>query len=131
MVRALAGFGELKWIYRLMLARASSSVGAVARMRQNKCPPRRRPACPAAGRRRFFLDTTTFELQRDVVAVPMEPQAFDVIAYGVWYRDGVGSKQELLDQVWVIGSSANRQQRRRQHEHHVILQVRKLVARRC
>jgi len=48
----------------------------------------------------FDLDTTTFELRRDGVPVPMEPQAFDVLAYLVRHRDRVVRKSELLDAVW-------------------------------
>ncbi|HEV7650420.1 MAG TPA: winged helix-turn-helix domain-containing protein [Actinophytocola sp.] len=48
----------------------------------------------------FDLDTTTFELRRDGVRVPMEPQVFDVLAYLVRHRDRVVHKTELLDVVW-------------------------------
>jgi predicted ATPase/DNA-binding winged helix-turn-helix (wHTH) protein len=48
----------------------------------------------------FDLDTTTFELRRDGVPVPMEPKVFDVLAYLVRHRDRVVQKTELLDAVW-------------------------------
>ncbi len=48
----------------------------------------------------FDLDTTTFELRRDGVPVPMEPQVFDLLAYLVRHRDRVVHKTELLDAVW-------------------------------
>jgi DNA-binding response OmpR family regulator len=48
----------------------------------------------------FVLDTTTFELRRDGVPVPMEPKVFDVLAYLVRHRDRVMRKTELLDAVW-------------------------------
>jgi DNA-binding winged helix-turn-helix (wHTH) protein/pimeloyl-ACP methyl ester carboxylesterase len=48
----------------------------------------------------FELDLSAFELRVGDVAVPMEPQAFDVLAYLVSNRDRVVSKQELMDQVW-------------------------------
>ena len=48
----------------------------------------------------FDLDTSTFELRRDGVPVPMEPQVFDVLAYLVRHRDRVVQKTELLDAVW-------------------------------
>lgn len=44
----------------------------------------------------FDLDTTTFELCRGGVPVPMEPQVFDVLAYLVRHRDRVVQKAELL-----------------------------------
>jgi pimeloyl-ACP methyl ester carboxylesterase len=46
------------------------------------------------------LDLRLFELRRDGTAVPMEPQAFDVLAYLVAHRDRVVSKEELMDAVW-------------------------------
>ena len=47
-----------------------------------------------------MLDPVLFELRRDGRRVPMEPQAFDVLAYLVSHRDRVVSKEELMDAVW-------------------------------
>jgi DNA-binding winged helix-turn-helix (wHTH) protein len=46
------------------------------------------------------LDTAQFELRRVGRAVPLEPQAFDVLTYLVSHRDRVVSKEELMDAVW-------------------------------
>lgn len=46
------------------------------------------------------LDTALFELRRRGQAVPLEPQAFDVLAYLVAHRDRVVPKEELMDAVW-------------------------------
>jgi pimeloyl-ACP methyl ester carboxylesterase/DNA-binding winged helix-turn-helix (wHTH) protein len=46
------------------------------------------------------LDTALFELRRGGQAVPLEPQAFDVLAYLVAHRDRVVPKEELMDAVW-------------------------------
>lgn len=46
------------------------------------------------------LDTARFELRRAGVRVPMEPQAFSVLAYLVAHRDRVVGKEELMDRVW-------------------------------
>ena len=46
------------------------------------------------------LDLARFELRRGGVRVPMEPQAFSVLAYLVEHRERVVSKEELMDQVW-------------------------------
>jgi pimeloyl-ACP methyl ester carboxylesterase len=46
------------------------------------------------------LDTTRFELRLDGAVVPMEPQAFDVLAYLVSHRDRLVPKEELMDAVW-------------------------------
>jgi DNA-binding response OmpR family regulator len=43
------------------------------------------------------LDTALFELRRGGQAVPLEPQAFDVLAYLVAHRDRVVPKEELMD----------------------------------
>jgi DNA-binding winged helix-turn-helix (wHTH) protein/tetratricopeptide (TPR) repeat protein len=48
----------------------------------------------------FELDTDLFELRRDGLPVPMEPQVFSVLAYLVEHRDHVVTKNELLDNVW-------------------------------
>lgn len=46
------------------------------------------------------LDETLFELHKDGHAVPLEPQAFDVLVHLVEHRDRVVTKQELMDAVW-------------------------------
>ena len=46
------------------------------------------------------LDTALFEVRRGGVAVALEPQAFDVLAYLVAHRDRVVPKEELMDAVW-------------------------------
>jgi DNA-binding winged helix-turn-helix (wHTH) protein len=46
------------------------------------------------------LDETLFELRRDGHAVPLEPQAFDVLVHLVRHRDRVVAKEELMDAVW-------------------------------
>ena len=46
------------------------------------------------------LDETLFELRRDGRAVPLEPQAYDVLVHLVRHRDRVVAKEELMDTVW-------------------------------
>ena len=46
------------------------------------------------------LDPALFELRRAGHAVPLEPQAFDVLAYLVAHRDRVVTKEELMDAIW-------------------------------
>ncbi len=46
------------------------------------------------------LDTARFELRKDGVPQPMEPQVFDVLAFLVANRDRVVTKDEILDRVW-------------------------------
>ena len=46
------------------------------------------------------LNTALFELRRGGARVPLEPQAFDVLAYLVAHRDRVVRKDELMDAVW-------------------------------
>ncbi|MGH8939924.1 MAG: alpha/beta fold hydrolase, partial [Actinomycetes bacterium] len=46
------------------------------------------------------LDTELFELRRGGQPIPMEPQAFDVLAYLVSHRDRVVAKEELMDAIW-------------------------------
>ena len=46
------------------------------------------------------FDAELFELRRGGVAVPLEPQAFDVLRHLVDHRDRVVSKEELMDAVW-------------------------------
>ena len=47
-----------------------------------------------------MLDTNTRELWRGAVAVAVEPQVFDLLAYLVQTRDRVVSKDDLIAQVW-------------------------------
>ncbi|MEQ6903491.1 alpha/beta fold hydrolase [Nocardioides sp. YIM 152588] len=46
------------------------------------------------------LDETTFELRRDGRALPLEPQALDVLLHLVRHRDRLVPKEELMDEVW-------------------------------
>jgi predicted ATPase/DNA-binding winged helix-turn-helix (wHTH) protein len=46
------------------------------------------------------LDLDRFELRRDGVRVPMEPQVFDVLAYLAERRSRLVRKEELLDEIW-------------------------------
>lgn len=46
------------------------------------------------------LDESLFEVRRDGVVVPLEPQAFDVLVHLVRHRDRVVAKEELMDEVW-------------------------------
>ena len=46
------------------------------------------------------FDTDVFELRLAGARVPLEPQAFDVLAYLVAHRDRVVRKEELMDAVW-------------------------------
>jgi DNA-binding winged helix-turn-helix (wHTH) protein len=48
----------------------------------------------------FEIDRASFELRRSGRRVPIEPQAFDVLAYLTRHRDRVVSKEELMDQIW-------------------------------
>ncbi|MPY94504.1 MAG: alpha/beta fold hydrolase [Acidimicrobiia bacterium] len=55
------------------------------------------------------LDPARLELRRGGVAVHLEPQVFDVLAYLIEHRDRVVPKTELLDRVWgdrFVGESA-------------------------
>jgi pimeloyl-ACP methyl ester carboxylesterase len=49
---------------------------------------------------RFELDETLFELRGPAGPVPLEPQAFDVLAFLVRHRDRLVSKEELMDTIW-------------------------------
>ena len=51
----------------------------------------------------FELDSDRFELRRGGSAVPLEPQAFEVLSYLVSNAGRVVSRQELFDAIW--GSS--------------------------
>ncbi len=46
------------------------------------------------------FDLALFEVRRDGGPVPLEPQAFDVLAYLLSHRDPVVPKEELMDAVW-------------------------------
>ncbi|TWD82785.1 serine aminopeptidase S33 family [Kribbella amoyensis] len=46
------------------------------------------------------FDADLYEVRRDGTSVPLEPQAFDVLAYLVAHRDRVVAKEELMDAVW-------------------------------
>src|SRR5687767_14267813 len=46
------------------------------------------------------LDEGLFELRRDGAAIPLEPQAFDVLVHLVRHRDRVVAKEELMDTIW-------------------------------
>jgi pimeloyl-ACP methyl ester carboxylesterase len=46
------------------------------------------------------FDQALFEVRRAGAVVPLEPQAFDVLAYLVAHRDRVVPKEELMDGVW-------------------------------
>src|SRR5215207_631872 len=46
------------------------------------------------------LDLSLFELRREGLRVPLEPQVFSVLAYLLAHRDRVVSKEELMDEVW-------------------------------
>ena len=48
----------------------------------------------------FELDTRLFELRANGQRVPLEPQAFDLLAYLVDHRDRVVTKDELIDKLW-------------------------------
>jgi pimeloyl-ACP methyl ester carboxylesterase/DNA-binding winged helix-turn-helix (wHTH) protein len=48
----------------------------------------------------YELDQPRFELRHRGERVPIEPQAFSVLAYLVQHRERVVSKEELMDQVW-------------------------------
>ena len=49
---------------------------------------------------RLELDETLFELRGPDGRVPLEPQAFDVLALLVRHRDRLVSKEELMDTIW-------------------------------
>jgi DNA-binding winged helix-turn-helix (wHTH) protein len=48
----------------------------------------------------FVLDLPRFELRRNDVAIPMEPQVFDVLIQLVSHHQRVVTKNELFDSVW-------------------------------
>jgi DNA-binding winged helix-turn-helix (wHTH) protein len=46
------------------------------------------------------IDEALFEVRRSGRAVPMEPQAFDVLLHLVRHSDRVVPKEELMDTIW-------------------------------
>lgn len=48
----------------------------------------------------FELDTACFELRRDRVPVPLEPQVFRLLALLVSNRDRMVSKDEIVERIW-------------------------------
>jgi adenylate cyclase len=57
----------------------------------------------------YALDTDRRELRHGAVAVPVEPQVFDLLAYLIKNRDRVASKDDLVAAIWagrVVSESA-------------------------
>jgi TolB-like protein len=57
----------------------------------------------------YTLDTDRRELRHGAVAVPVEPQVFDLLAYLIKHRDRVASKDDLIAAVWggrIVSESA-------------------------
>jgi pimeloyl-ACP methyl ester carboxylesterase len=57
----------------------------------------------------FELDPARFELRRNGVRVPLEPQVFNLLALLVAHHDRVVTKEELIDTVWqgrLVGETA-------------------------
>src|SRR5262249_19569723 len=57
----------------------------------------------------YALDTDRRELRRGAVAVSVEPQVFDLLAYLIKNRDRVASKDDLIAAVWggrIVSESA-------------------------
>lgn len=48
----------------------------------------------------FVLDLPRYELRRDGVSIPLEPQVFDVLTHLVSHHHRVVTKIELFDAVW-------------------------------
>lgn len=48
----------------------------------------------------FVLDTGRYELRRDGIAIPVEPQVFDVLCQLLDKHQRVVTKEELFDSVW-------------------------------
>lgn len=48
----------------------------------------------------FTLDTQTYELRRDGMTIPVEPQVFSLVAHLIENRERVVSKEELIEVVW-------------------------------
>ena len=58
---------------------------------------------------RFHVDTDTFSLSRDEVAMRIDPQEFDVLVYLIERRDRVVTRDELFASLWqgkVVSESA-------------------------
>jgi adenylate cyclase len=57
----------------------------------------------------YALDTDRRELRHGAVAVPVEPQVFDLLAYLIKNRDRVASKDDLVAAIWggrIVSESA-------------------------
>src|SRR5262245_38077998 len=48
----------------------------------------------------YLLDEDRYELRRSGARVPLEPQAFSVLAYLIQHRERVVSKEELMERIW-------------------------------
>jgi TolB-like protein len=48
----------------------------------------------------YLLDTDRRELIRDQIAVPVEPQVFDLVVHLMQNRERVVTKDELIDTIW-------------------------------
>jgi len=48
----------------------------------------------------YALDTDRRELRHGAVAVPVEPQVFDLLAYLIKNRDRVVGKDDLIAAIW-------------------------------
>src|SRR5215467_16173896 len=48
----------------------------------------------------YALDTDRRELRHGAVAVPLEPQVFDLLAYLIKNRERVASKDDLVAAIW-------------------------------
>lgn len=48
----------------------------------------------------FELDTAVMELRQAGVAIPLEPQVFDVLSYLVAHHDRLVPKDELIEHIW-------------------------------
>ncbi len=48
----------------------------------------------------FELDTQRYELRRDGIAIPVEPQVFDVLTQLIVHHERVVTKEQLFDAVW-------------------------------
>src|SRR5580704_10670919 len=48
----------------------------------------------------YVFDTDRRELRHGTVAVPVEPQVFDLLAYLIKNRERVASKDDLVAAIW-------------------------------
>src|SRR5262245_14728546 len=58
---------------------------------------------------KYALDPDRRELRCGATAVPMEPQAFDLLVHLVRHREHVVSRDELIEQIWggrIVSESA-------------------------